>query len=770
MKLNSIQVKLPLMILLGFLLTSLLVQLIVNHNMTAAINMGQEREYSEKLQTVFQTIQANYARLQKTGMVATYQDDFQKATLRQLLQVYHRSPAIQAPFILGSAGQMLQAPPGIKTDSGNYSRALLTRAQKIPSGSFTLSIQDQGEVWCFYQTFAPWGWTVGYLVPLNIKYRMANQLSRILWLVFGGITLLVVLLLMWLVRIQLKPITALTEISAAMAAGNLEHQIKTGRKDEIGILADHFNRMQSSMKQTIRSLQRSEENLRTTLNSIGDAVIATDPQLLITQINPVAEALTGWPAAEALGEDLARVFQIIHLETREPVINPAGEVLASDRIVALGENTLLIAKNGSEHLIADTAAPIRNSEQKLLGVVLVFRDITQERELQEQLLQSRKMDTIGQLAGGVAHDFNNMLGGIIGASELLKRRLREDPKGQKYLGMIMESAERAAALTTKLLSFARKQQINSTPVDVHLALSNALSLLKSTLDRRVQIQLNLAAQAHMVVGDSTQLQNAFLNLCINAAHAMPEGGELSISTQTTELDKIYCASSSFALAPGLYLEIDFRDNGCGIPPKEIGRIFDPFFTTRKQGKGTGLGLAAVLGTVQSHKGEITVYSELGAGTVFHLLLPLTEADQLPELPLSRPLQGSGLILVIDDEAVMRATAGAILEELGYQVLLAENGLAGLELFRENQEKINLVLLDMIMPEMNGRDCFFKIRKLAPKAKILLSSGFTQSKDLSDLRAAGLVGFIRKPFRAAILSQTVAEALRADGATSVLWGN
>ena len=768
MKFNSIQFKLTLIIVLGFLVTTFLVQFIVGHNMTSAINLGQEAEYGEKLQTVLQTIQNNHNRLQKTGMVSTYQEDFQNLTLRQLRQTYLQPSNMNlAPFLVDAAGQLLLRPLGAAADSDGYSKTLIQQTKKTLGDSFTFSVPGEGEVWCVSRVFEPWGWTVGYLVPLEVKYQMANQLSRILWLVFGGVTLLVVSLLVWAVRVQLRPIAILTEISAEMAQGNLERQIPTGRRDEIGILADHFNRMQFAIKQNIESLQSSEENLRTTLDSLCDAVIATDPELRITRMNPVAEKLTGWSVGDALGQPLETIFQIVNEETRKTVANPAKEVLAQGKVVALSDNTLLIAKNGREHLISDTAAPILNADQQLLGVVLVFRDVTEEKDLQEQLLQIRKMETIGQLAGGVAHDFNNMLGGIIGAAGLLKRRLPEDQKNTKFLGMILESAERAADLTAKLLTFSRKQTVSSTPVDAHLALRNALSLLENTVDRSIRVTSDFGADLSTVVGDSTQLQNAFLNLCINAAHAMPEGGELSISTRTLELDEFFCENSSFDLEPGPYLEFEFRDNGCGIPTAQLKRIFEPFYTTKKPGHGTGLGLSAVLGTVQAHKGAVTVYSEVGTGTAFRVLLPLIEAEIQAVAPLSRPRSGSGLILIADDEPVMRATAGAILEDLGYQVLLAENGLVGLELFRQKGDEIDLVLLDMVMPEMNGRDCFAEIRKIDSNAQVLLSSGFTQTKDLEDLHAAGLAGFIRKPYRAVDLSQKVADAMRTDGKATIL---
>lgn len=769
MKMNSLQVKLPLLIALGFALTTILVVSIVERKMTHALKISQEAEYGEKLQTILLIVQGNYERLQKTGMVATYREDFEDATLRQLRRAYVRSDDHgMTPFIIDAEGKLLLTPRWPSGASAAFGTELLRRIHMAEGSTFTFSAPGAEKAWCVYQTFKPWNWKVGYLVPLELEYRLAHQLNRILVLVFSGITVLVVALLVWLVRAQLRPITALADISLAMAEGHLERRVPSRRNDEIGMLADNFNRMQAAIQETIEALRSSEENLKITLNSIGDAVIATDDNSRVIRMNPVAEKLTGWTASEAIGRPLADIFRIVRRESREVLENPAGKILADGIVTGLSDDTVLIARNGSEHQIAESGAPIRNADGEMVGVVLVFRDVTKEMALQEQLLQSRKMETIGQLAGGIAHDFNNMLGGIIGAAELLKKRLPHDPKTSKFLGMIMDSAERAADLTKKLLAFSRKQHIGSTPVDVHSALRNTLSLLENTIDRRIRIHTDLTAETSMVVGDPAQLQGAFLNICINAAQAMSEGGDLSIFTQVTELDKAYCEASRFNLQPGLFLEVAIRDNGCGIPPENLERIFEPFFTTKEQGRGTGLGLASVFGTVQTHNGAVTAYSEVGRGSSFSVLLPLSDAQPVPVDSTAQVKSGRGTILIVDDEGVMRATAAAILEDLGYQVLLAENGRHGIEVFRNQYKAVDLVLLDMIMPEMNGRDCFVEMKKIDPGARIVLSSGFTQNDDLTELRAAGLAGFIRKPYRSTTLSRTIAAVLNGTENHATLW--
>ncbi|MDA3959748.1 MAG: PAS domain S-box protein [Planctomycetota bacterium] len=511
-------------------------------------------------------------------------------------------------------------------------------------------------------------------------------------------------------------------------------------------------------KRVEEELRRNEEDLRITLDSIGDAVITTDTTGRVARMNPVAERLTGWPSDEAVGQDLNAVFIIVNAISRQTVESPVTRVLATGQIVGLASGTMLIARDGKEYLIADSGAPIRSAEGDTIGVVLVFRDITEEHRLQEQLRHSQKLDAIGQLAGGVAHDFNNMLGGILGATELLERYLQDHARARKLHGVIMDSTLRAADLTKKLLAFARRQPASSTPIDLHAVLRDVVALLENTVDRRIAITLTCDAESTSVIGDNSQLQSAFLNLGINASHAIPEGGAITISTRNLPLNAAYCEASPFDLIPGRYLEVEVRDTGKGIATEHLPRIFEPFFTTKEQGQGTGLGLSAVYGTVQQHAGAITVYSEPEHGTTFHVMLPLSESTTIREPRMPMLEKGSGRILVVDDEEVMRITAEAILTELGYEVVVANDGADGLATFATNAADFDLVILDMVMPKMNGRDCFAAMRKIKPDARILLSSGFTREQDVDQMRAEGLLGFIRKPYRSADLSQAIRQAL------------
>jgi signal transduction histidine kinase len=434
--------------------------------------------------------------------------------------------------------------------------------------------------------------------------------------------------------------------------------------------------------------------------------------------------------------------------------------LLASRIARTSRDLSLRRTTGHPRSIEETASPILDSDGKFHGVVLVIRDVTVERQVEERLRHAQRMDSIGQLAGGIAHDFNNMLGGIIGAVELLQRDLQHQPAQRALTALILRTSERATELTSKLLAFSRRGKLQLREVDVHDAIQDVVAIAQRSMDRNVEIVIERQAQRTSLRGDPSELQTALLNLALNARDAMPKGGVLTIRTENRILDQAYCESSAFELKPGEYVQISVSDTGVGIEPREQEHIFEPFYTTKPVGAGTGLGLPAVYGTVLEHHGAIHVYSELGEGTVFQLLLPVhgRSSERPPRMLVDEEPRGRGTILVVDDEEGIRMTASLMLEDLGYEVVTAKDGVEALEIYRRERERVAVVLLDIVMPRMGGRACFEELRGLDAQVKVVMCSGFTKESVMVELNEKGVKSFLKKPYRRSELAAAIRDAI------------
>jgi signal transduction histidine kinase/ActR/RegA family two-component response regulator len=394
----------------------------------------------------------------------------------------------------------------------------------------------------------------------------------------------------------------------------------------------------------------------------------------------------------------------------------------------------------------------------LIYYILKRRQAEQQLALiQQQLAQARKMDAIGQLAGGVAHDFNNMLASICGSAQVLE--MNTEPENQKYIQMILSLTDRAAQLTAKLLAFGGQGNVVLTPTNLQRTIESIIDIMKVCLNKAIVIESSWDAPHAIVMADESQITNALLNLGINAEHAMPDGGTLILKTSNTTLDKKMCAASGFNLRPGHYLCIEVSDNGSGIKPELLSKIFDPFFTTRGVGKGSGLGLASVYGSILEHQGAITVHSDIGQGAEFKILLPLTDRSEAADAEVKRDLLGSRqLILVVDDEPLIRSTTCQILTDLNYRVVQAGNGKEALDLFKQRGAEIDLIVMDVVMPVMSGRKAFECIRRIDQQVKVVFTSGFTGDEAINELTTPGHTAFLRKPYRKYDLNHLIVSML------------
>jgi PAS domain S-box-containing protein len=390
-------------------------------------------------------------------------------------------------------------------------------------------------------------------------------------------------------------------------------------------------------------------------------------------------------------------------------------------------------------------------------------DITESKSLRAQLVQAQKMEAIGTLAGGIAHDFNNLLTVILGYSELLLAEKNEEEPGHEDLQKIHISAGRGADLVQRLLTFSRKTDTKPRPLNLNKEIEQVSNLLARALPKMIQIELALADKLAIVNADPTQVEQVIMNLAVNAKDAMPDGGKIVIGTRNIVLDEAYCAIHLKA-KPGPHVLLSVSDTGHGIDKESLEHIFEPFYTTKASGKGTGLGLAVVYGIVHHHGGHIGCYSEPGQGTTFRIYFPVLGMDETEETSAQDkpwPPGGSETILLVDDEKFVRDLGQRILQRAGYKVLVASNGKEALDLYGTEQSTISLVILDLIMPDMGGKECFENLLNIDPQAKVILSSGYASGGTATLAEQLGAGGFVGKPYDTKKFLQTVRDVLDSD---------
>ncbi len=660
--------------------------------------------------------------------------------------------------------------------------------------------------------------------------------------------------------------------------------------DEFDAVVTSINNMHMRLREQISEIGRRKKYLLQTLNSIGDAVITTDEKGRVTGLNPVAEQLTGWKNDDALNEPLKEIFPIVNVTTREPIVNPVERVLETGETVYLSNHTTLIAKNGHEYQIADSAAPIRDGD-KILGMVLVFNDVTEQYRIREALKESekklrlihsqvpgvmfqfkidaqgkrslpyvsqavenhigvnaeqvmqdaekwfelthpddyeeleksiiesmnqlsvwewegrfirndgelvwlsgkstpekmedgsvlwngifinvtervradetmrraQKMDALGKLTGGIAHDYNNMLGVVLGYAELLSDRLESQPVLQKYVDKISHAGERGAKLTKKLLSFSRKKSSDAEVLNINTVLLEEQHMLEKTLTARIKLVFKLSDDLWSVFLDESELEDAILNMSINAMHAINTSGELVIETCNEKISTL--EGKGLELNAGEYVRLSVSDNGRGMHDSVKEKIFDPFYSTKGE-KGTGLGLSQVYGFVTRSGGAIKVESVFEHGTEFTMYFPRVIDDGTNKNSFAgdkaKASKGKASILVVDDEYTLLELTCEILIQQGYRVLSAEGAEQALEILE--MESVDVLLSDVIMPDMDGYELASIVLKKYPEVKIQLVSGFSEGHNIEGIDKKLSKEVLQKPCNSQDLLTRIQSLLQAS---------
>jgi two-component system, cell cycle sensor histidine kinase and response regulator CckA len=527
-----------------------------------------------------------------------------------------------------------------------------------------------------------------------------------------------------------------------------------------------------------KEAELERDRIEAMLKSIGDGVLVVDAKQRILLINSAAEKITGWSNREVVGEQAEKVFNIINEDTHEKAESPLIKVFAENSVVELAHNTTLVHRDGNLIPIADSGAPIHDKEGNMLGAILVFRDISDAKRIEKekelllsQLFQSQKMESIGVLAGGIAHDFNNLLQGILGYTSIIKSRLVEDDENLPHISLIEVAAERAAALTQQLLSFARKGKYDVVSISPEVMVNQVVSLVERTFDRNIEVVNIFDDGLYCIRGDKAQIHQALMNVFINARDAMSKGGKLTVNAQN--IDIIEGIPEHPGLKSGKYVLFSIHDTGTGMSEDTMSKIFEPFFTTKELGKGTGLGLSLVFGVVKNHGGSIEVSSELGKGSTFKLYFPAEEpsiqkiqsatepSETYTDKKMDDLLQtetGNYTVLVVDDEEIVNYVAQDMLKIAGYQTLSVSNGREAVKLYSSRSAEIDAILLDMIMPELGGLETFRELKRINPNVKVIVSSGYEEDERSQEIMKEGAITYLRKPFLMQKLLDAVQDAL------------
>ncbi|MEW6500083.1 MAG: PAS domain-containing hybrid sensor histidine kinase/response regulator [Thermodesulfobacteriota bacterium] len=518
----------------------------------------------------------------------------------------------------------------------------------------------------------------------------------------------------------------------------------------------------TAQKRAEQEIARMRNYLNNIIESMPSMLITLDHDTVVTQWNTAASEITGIPPQEAIGKKISEVAPLFDKyfdqvdasnRNRKP-IKLHRERLTDDDERFYNLTFFPLVANGVE------------------GVAIRLDDVTELERKEQQLRQAQKMESIGTLAGGLAHDFNNVLAGILGNLSLLRYKLNRQREGvpaaeiRDHLDRMETAGQRAVDMVRQLLTLSRKQQADLVAVDLNLSIKHVRKIAENTFDKSVQLMLQPFETPACVLADPTEIEQVLLNLCINAAHAMTImrgdsswGGVLTVAVEPVVADEAFRYKHPEATETP-YWKISVNDTGVGMDTRTVAKIFDPFFTTKEQGKGTGLGLAMVYNIVRQQQGFIDVYSEPGLGSTFNVYLPQLSRTEMMGTPEEKSVVagGEGVILLVDDDDVVRAMAEEVLRTVGYTVLTAANGREGVTLFREHRDRISAVLLDMAMPVMSGREAFLEMQKIDPGVKVVLASGFRKDNRVDEILALGVKEFLQKPYTIAGLAATLKKAI------------
>jgi PAS domain S-box-containing protein len=719
---------------------------------------------SKEVDNLVATIRTAHQVLKDSGVgnVESYVRSAQRDLLAEF-QHYRFGATGRIMIVEKSDGTLLVDPFGGRK---SIEPGVLTQIIRVGNGSLELQGESRTQFFSF-DTYPEWNWLVVLSVATEEMVEVRNKFLRNVVLILLPSLILGGMLFLWFTSRIVKPIRQLATAAESVSQGRWETFLPSPHtRDEVAQLTIAFREMAAklaasykNLQENLQKIEQSREELArlaTAIEQAAEGIVVADIDWVIRYVNPAFERMTGYSKAEIIGELApfpkdAKDERDLPEKIRETLSNGA---MWSGRMVEK-------RKDGSLYEVEVTASPVRDESADIINYVGIYRDITHEMKLERELRQAQKMEAIGRLAGGIAHDFNNVLTGIIGYTEMALHKAQPGDSIHHYLRRVLDGSSRASDLVKQILTFSRQTELERKPVHIAPVIHEGLKLLRSSLPSTIEIRQDIAVppQEGMVLADATQIHQVLMNLCTNSAHAMQaKGGVLTVALSSLQADTQLLSQNS-DLSEGPHICLTVSDTGHGMDVAVMERIFDPYFTTKKTGEGTGIGLAVVQGIVKSLSGAISVSSEPGEGTTFHVFLPRIEQETPPAMEtIASPSTGSESILFIDDELTLVDLGKEVLESLGYRVSGITSSLQALEAFRAQPGGFDLVITDMTMPGLTGKELALELLAIRPDIPIILCTGFSEVVDENQAKAAGIREFIMKPYLVSDLADAVRKVL------------
>lgn len=785
-----IRYKIKLIVILVIILFSLIVNLLI------IPQLKQEKldERKGKLRAVVNSVVSllNFYELsvrnqtnQRISFIPKNRNDAQALVLKNIREM--RYDKNEYFFILDGNGTVVMHPLKKELEGENLLK-VKDRSGAFPFKDIVYNAQRDSETFVSFlwqskysktvyenQTvYAKYFWKWDWIVCSGVYTEDINESIKKITIVSSIIIVITTLVVVGILFVFLyfnfsKPFSKILQAIEHIKKRNYDFKINISSNDEFGEISSQLTNMATDIKKQREEIVASQRKYKELSEMLPDMIYEIDADLNILYVNNACTKILGYTYDDVNnGLSLKDIIEgKDYIKLKERILERHS--VDDDKFF----NTYKMRRKDGEYIIGENNTVLVYENDVLTSVRGIIRDVTEKVRLQEKLVQSQKMDTVGTLAGGLAHDFNNVLSGVVATLSLLKYKMVDfqtltKKDIEEYIETMENSSERAVDMVQQLLALSRKQDLDFVPIDLNIALKDVMEICSNTFDKAVELKFNYYKEEATANADLTQVEQVLLNLCVNAMHSMTimresdqnYGGELNVSLTmvmvTEELRKKFPRAKLKK-----YWRIEVTDTGVGINNRIIGKIFDPFFTTKDKGEGTGLGLAMVFNIIDLHNGFIDVSSQLNVGSKFSIYLPVyTEGEELQrrtEEP-KKIYKGKGTILVIDDEEVMQYVATNILQECGYEVISAYNGEDGIALYRTYKDEIDVVVLDLIMPKKNGKDTYIGLKKINKNVKVILASGFIKDSRVTDLIDLGVEKFVSKPYTIEKLSLVVHELL------------